>query len=105
MPKFLITYHGSQGPPPDPEARKQIEAAFMAWAQSVGSALADPGAPLANFKTVSSSGVVDGQAGGVFGGYTILDTPDVDAAVKLCETHPFVKRGGQLQVSQSVGLD
>lgn len=104
MPKFLITYHGSDGPPPDPEARKQIEAAFMAWAQSVGSALADPGAPLTNFKTVSSSGVVDGQAGGVFGGYTILEAADVDAAVKLCETHPYVKRGGELQVSQSVGL-
>lgn len=104
MPKFLITYHGSEGPPPDPEVRKQIEAAFMAWAQSVGSALADPGAPLGNFKTVSSSGVVDGQAGGSFGGYTILDAPDEDAAIKLCETHPYVTRGGKLQVSQSVAF-
>ena len=58
-----------------------------------------------NFKTVSAAGIADGQVGGVFGGYTILDAPDVDAAVKLVENHPYVKRGGSLQVSQSVGLD
>jgi hypothetical protein len=105
MPKFLITYHGGSGVPASPEARQQIEAAFIAWAQSVGSAMVDPGSPLANFRTVSSSGVTDGQASGAIGGYTIVDAADVDGAVKLCETHPFVQRGGALQVSQSIGLD
>jgi hypothetical protein len=44
VPKFLVTYHGADAPAPE-EAR-QAMAAFMAWAASVGEALADPGAPL-----------------------------------------------------------
>ena len=97
MPKFLVTYHGAGAPGPD-EA-KEAMAAFMAWAQSAGDALVDPGAPLGPAKTVSADGVADGTAEGPARGYSILEAAGLDGAVNLVKDHPFVRRGGSLQVS------
>jgi hypothetical protein len=104
MPKFLVTYHGGDGMPSSPEARQQVMAAFSAWAASVGDAMVDPGAPLIAMKTVSDGSVNDGPATGPVGGYTLLKANDLDAAVKLVESHPFVRRGGSLQVSEAAVL-
>lgn len=100
VPKFLVTYHGAGAP--SPEEAQQAMAAFMAWAQSAGSALIDPGAPLGPRKTVSASSVTDGAAEGPAGGYSILEAADLDSAVGLVRAHPFVSRGGSLEVSQAV---
>lgn len=97
MPKFLITYHGAGVPAP--EEAQQAMAAFMAWASSAGEALADPGAPLGPAKTVSAGSVADGAADGPVNGYSILQAADLDCAVDLVKNHPFVSRGGSLQVS------
>lgn len=97
MPKFLVTYHGAGAPAPD-EAREAM-AAFMAWASSAGQALIDPGAPLGPARTVRSGSVADGPADGPANGYSILEAADLDSAVELVKTHPFVGRGGSLQVS------
>jgi len=97
MPKFLVTYHGPGAP--RPEEAKEAMAAFMAWAQSAGDALVDPGTPLGPAKTVSAGGVADGAADGPAGGYSILEAADLDSAVNLVKDHPFVRRGGSLQVS------
>jgi hypothetical protein len=104
MPTYLVTYHGSGGPPPTPEGQQQAMAAFGAWIASVGDAMVDPGAPLAASRAVSSSGSGDGPAAGPIAGYTVLRAPDLDGAVRLVENHPFISRGGTLQVSEAVDL-
>lgn len=96
MPKFLITYHGGS---PAPEEAQEAMAAFMAWASSAGEALTDPGAPLGPAKTVTASSISDGPADGPANGYSILQAADLDSAVDLVRTHPFISRGGALQVS------
>jgi hypothetical protein len=55
MPTYLITYHGGPGMPTDPEAAKQMLAAFQGSVAEVGAAMRDPGA-----KTVSADSVVEG---------------------------------------------
>ena len=97
MPKFLVTYHGAGDP--SPEEAQEAMAAFMAWASSAGEALVDPGAPLGAAKTVSAVSVSDGPADGPAKGYSILQAADLDSAVALVKDHPFVSRGGSLQVS------
>jgi hypothetical protein len=97
--KYLVTYHGA-GMPPDPAAAEQARQAFMAWAASLGPALVDPGAPLARSRTVSPDGVTEGQAAAALGGYSIIEAADLDAAVQLVRGHPYVARGGSLQVSE-----
>src|SRR5215472_2714849 len=102
MPKFLVTYHGGGGPPASPEAREQMMAAFQAWAASVGGNMVDPGAPLGPSKVVTSDGVADGAVSGGIGGYTVIAAESLDDAVGLVKSHPFVARGGALQVSEAV---
>ena len=97
MPKFLVTYHGGGAPTPD--QAQEAMAAFMAWAGSVGDALVDPGAPLGPTKTISADSVSDGPAAGPANGYSILQAPDLESAADLVKGHPFVARGGSLQVS------
>jgi hypothetical protein len=102
MPTYLVTYHGGGGPPTSPEAQAQMMAAFQAWAASVGDNMIDPGAPLGPSKVVTSDGVTDGAATGKLGGYTLITAGSLDAAVKAVQDHPFVGRGGALQVSEAV---
>jgi hypothetical protein len=104
MPTYLVTYHGGGAPPPTPEGQQQAMAAFGQWLASVGNAIVDPGAPLAASKSVSSSGSGDGPTSGPIAGYTLLRAADLDAAVQLVTNHPFVARGGTLQVSEAVDL-
>jgi hypothetical protein len=104
MPTYLITYHGSGGMPSDPESQQQAIAAFGAWVGSAGDAIVDPGAPLAATKSVSSNGTEDGAASCEIGGYTLLRAPNIDAAVQLLTNHPFISRGGTLQVNEAVDL-
>jgi hypothetical protein len=102
MATFLITYHGGGGMPESAEAREQMMAAFQAWAASVGNAMIDPGSPLGPRRTVTSNGVSDAPADSTLGGYTLLSANSLDDAVKAVMDHPFVGRGGTLQVSQAV---
>jgi len=104
MPKYLVTYHGGEGMPTDPAVAQQMMQAFQAWAAGAGSALVDPGAPLADAKTVTSDGTKDGQSVAQVGGYSLLQADDLATAAKLVESHPFVARGGTLQVTEAVDL-
>lgn len=99
MPRFLVTYHGSNMPH-DPESMAKARDAFMHWAQKTGRALTDPGAPIAGARTVSSGGTKEGVASGPFNGWSVVEAEDLDAAVKLLADHPFIGRGGVLQVSE-----
>jgi hypothetical protein len=101
MTRYVVTYHGG-GMPTDDKGRQEAMAAFATWVQQTGKALIDPGAPLGPAKTVSSSSVKDGPASGPFGGYSVIEAEDIDAAVNLVAKHPFVERGGSLQISPSV---
>lgn len=104
MPTYLVTYHGGPGMPSDPAAAQQMLAAFQAWIAEVGSAMRDPGAPLGTAQTVAGDTVVDGQAEAAIGGYTLLDAGSLGEAVGLVRSHPFLTRGGSLQVSEAVSV-
>ena len=98
LSKFLITYHGAGHP--DPTEMEAARKEFMAWLDSVGPAVTDPGAPV-------------GYAGQVFAGdpekiadiigYSIIEADSAEAVKALLATHPFVTRGGTLQVNQAMG--
>jgi len=100
MTKYLVTYHGSAAPS-DPAMMDQVKAAFGQWLQEAGSAVVDPGAPVRMVKQVAkgtSSEVVD------IGGYSIIEAPSLEEAERILQSHPFVGRGGTLQVNELVVL-
>lgn len=104
MPTYLITYHGGPGMPSDPAAAEQMVAAFQAWVAEVGTAMRDPGAPLGAAKTVSADSEADGQTEAAIGGYTIVEAEGLGEAVGLVRSHPFLSRGGSLQVSEALSV-
>jgi hypothetical protein len=102
MPAFLITYHGAAPMPPSEEAREQMMSAFMAWAGSVGDNMMDPGSPLGQSRVVTAAGETDGKATGEVSGYTVIKADSMEDAVKAVRSHPFLGRGGTLQVAEAV---
>jgi hypothetical protein len=102
MKKYLVTYHGAPMPPnPDPEMMKQMKAAFGAWLAEAGAAVADPGAPIHTVAQVAK-GAPGAQV--EVGGYSILQGESLDAVKAILAKHPFVARGGTLQVSEIMSV-
>ena len=96
MSKYLITYHNS-AMPNDPAVLEQAKIAFGKWLQQAGKAVIDPGAP-----THMTSQVASGNPSSAveIGGYSIIEAADENEAAKILQTHPFVSRGGTLQVNK-----
>ena len=99
MAKYLVTYHGSGAPPSDPGMQAQAQAAFGQWLQEAGSAVVDPGAPVHLVKQIASGTPSDAVD---IGGYSIIEAPSLAAAERILQSHPFVGRGGTLQVNEVV---
>ncbi len=97
MARYLITYHGGPGMPQDPAAAGQARQAFVAWAQKTGAALIDPGSPIAGTRTVG------GPAEGPVLGWSVIEADSPDDVAALLNDHPFVGRGGSLQINEPAG--
>jgi hypothetical protein len=100
MAKYLVTYHGS-GMPADPALMEQAKAAFMQWVQASGSAVVDPGAPVHMVGQVAHDTPTDAVE---IGGYSIIEVPSLDDAKAILESHPYVGRGGTLQLNEVLGV-
>ncbi|HJX07550.1 MAG TPA: hypothetical protein VJ736_05705 [Actinomycetota bacterium] len=96
MSRFLITYHGS-GMPDDPAMMEQAKAAFGSWVAGAGDAIVDPGAPVQMVTQVAADSAMDAVQ---IGGYSIIQADSADDATSVLSSHPYVARGGTLQVNQ-----
>ena len=96
MARYLITYQGM--PHVDPAQMEQAREAFGAWLREAGDAVVDPGAPTNAVAHVANGVPVTLE----LGGYSIIEAPSEADVVELLATHPFVARGGTLQVNAPV---
>jgi len=101
MARFLVTYYAGDMPQ-DPESIAQARRAFSQWAARAGAALADVGAPVRSTTTISGDGIHNGPPAGPFMGWSVIEAEDGPAAVRLMQDHPFVSRGGILQLSEPI---
>jgi hypothetical protein len=83
--------------PTDPAAMEQAKAAFGKWVSEAGDALLDPGAPVRMVAQVWDSSATEASE---IGGYSIIQADSQDEAVAVLRSHPYVARGGTLQVNQ-----
>ncbi|GAB5402705.1 MAG: YciI family protein [Aureliella sp.] len=113
MAKFLFVYRSSaeaeMGEAPSPEQMQQIMTAWHGWFEKVGDALVDGGdGLLPTGKQVKSGGIVtDGpfiEAKEMVGGYSIVETDDIDGAVELSKSCPIFDGGGWVEVRQLAEL-
>jgi hypothetical protein len=98
MGKYVLVYQG--GAMAETEAAQQ--AAMAAWGarfQSLGAAIVDGGAPFGASGAVGGGGAQTGLTG-----YSILDAPDLGAAVRLAEGCPIVADGGRVEVYETIDV-
>ncbi len=68
-------------------------AKFEAWVGDLGDAVVNPGHPLGQSKTVSSSGVsADGGSNSLVG-FSIVKVNSMDAALEMAKGHPHLEIG------------
>jgi hypothetical protein len=88
----------------DPELGQAVYKKVYEWFQENGDKFADPGAELLGIETATTIKhgdegpvVVDGpfnEAKEVVGGFSVIDVPDMDAAVALVKTWPHLELPG-----------
>lgn len=92
--RFLIIYHApmdamAQTANVSPEQQEAGMALWKAWAERVGSKLADLGAPLINGKRLTAGGSST-QSTREVAGYSLLDAEDWDEVMDLLNGHPHL---------------
>jgi len=98
--KYLVTYYGG-GMPADPAQAEQAKAAFAEWLTKTGNAVIDPGAPLRPATQVSNGAPAPQVA---IGGYSVIEAASNEQAAEILRSHPFVARGGTLQVDEAMAV-
>lgn len=100
MSKFLVLYRSKQSPAElfasiSPEQQQALGKAWLAWDDSAGKALLDPGNP--------TQMISDPKAGGDYiAGYGIIEAKDPDAVNDLLtkHPHPHLAHGGTVGIYQ-----
>lgn len=100
MPKYLYVYHGSPSTPPSEAEMAEIMKAWTAWFGKLGKAVVDGGNPTGEARTVSAKGVVNGGGANPASGYSLIEAPNLDAAVEMAKGCPMVPAGGQVEVCE-----
>jgi hypothetical protein len=101
MAKYLLAYHGG-GMPETPEEGERIMAAWTKWMGELGPALADGGNPIGLIRTVASDGrVSDGGGGNPVTGYSVIEAPSLEAAVRMARNCPIMASGGSVEVGET----
>ncbi len=92
MPEYIIAYHGGKEPESPEEGAKGMEK-WQAWMGGLGEAIVNPGTPMGSNKTVTSDGVSDEDGPNRLTGYTIVKADNIDAALEMAKTCPFLEMG------------
>jgi hypothetical protein len=101
MAKYLLSYHGG-GMPDSEEEGAKIMAAWGAWMEQLGPALADAGAPTGSTATIAADGsTTDGGGANPVTGYSLITADSLDAAIELAKGCPILLSGGSIEVGET----
>ena len=104
MAKFVLVYHGG-GMAETEAAQAEAMAAWGAWMEVLGSALADGGNPAGATKTIAADGSVsDGGGLNPVTGYSIITAGSLDDAVTLAKDNPIFASGGSIEVVEAIEM-
>ncbi len=99
MPKYIIAYRGGKKPSTKEEGKIHI-AKWQKWFANIGKNIVSPPAPLGKSKIVNSSGVFDADKNAM-NGYLIVKADDMDAALEIAKSDPFLEmEGAIIEVAQ-----
>ncbi len=99
---FLFAYHGGEIPESSEEGAKHM-AKLEAWVGGLGGAVVNPGHPLGESKTVSSSGVSDDGGSNPLVGFSVVKAASMDAALEMAKGYPHLEIG-TVEVVEMMGM-
>src|SRR5689334_3333527 len=97
MAKYLFSYHGGRMAETD-EAREAAMAAWGAWFGKLGSAVVDPGNPIANSRTLG------GDGGNQVTGYSLIEADSLDDAAAKADGCPVLANGGSVEIGETIEI-
>lgn len=103
MPNFMIAYHGGNQPKSKEDGAVHMEK-WKNWIKGLGDAVVNPGTPLPVSKIVTSSEVKDESDPNAMKGFAVIRAENMDAAIKIAQTDPFLLMGGTILVSQMMEM-
>jgi hypothetical protein len=101
MPKFILAFRG--GMPKSPDEGQKMMASWNAWIAEMGPALVDRGAGFGKSRFLVAPGK-EGPAGDALSGYSIIEAPDMDAALKAASRNPIFSLGGTIEVAPCMSM-
>lgn len=105
MAKYVFGYHGGTGMAESPAEQEKQMAAWGAWFAELGDAVADPGNPFGQTRTLAADGSVsDGGGANPLGGYSIVKATDIDSALQLAKGCPLLTEGGSVEVCEAIDM-
>ena len=103
MPQYVMTYLGGNHPS-TPEEGQQHFAKYMEWLSLLGDAAVSPMNPLKDTCTVAPDGSVSDGGATTMSGYTIVKADNMEAALVMAKSCPFLDIEGSLEVSELVEM-
>lgn len=104
MAKYLFVYHGGKKVSDPVEAKKAMDA-WGQWFGSMGTSVIDGGNPVGKSSTVKADGSVvsDGGANPA-SGYSLIEAPSLDEALKKAKACPLLIHGGSVEIAEAMDM-
>ena len=100
MSDFVLLYRGGSMPDTE-EAQKQAMDAWGVWFSGLGSAVKDPGNPMAAVRSIAADGAVSDGGDTSITGYTVLTADSIDHALSLAKGCPVLQGGASISIYEA----
>ena len=97
MAEFMIGYFGGNRPASPEEGQAQRQK-WMAWIESLGDKVVNPGQPLMNTEQIGPGVDV------AMTGFAVVRADSIEEARKIANADPFLAMGGTIQLSEMMKM-
>ena len=103
MAQYLFVYHGGSMPESEAEVAN-VMAQWQAWLGGLGDAVVNPGNPVGQSYTVTTSGVEDNGGANPASGFSIVKAASLDDALAMAKGCPHLLAQGSVEVAEVIEL-
>lgn len=103
MPQYLFVYLGGEYPTNPEEGQKHFEK-YQQWLISLGDAVLSPAIPCKDTHTVQADGSASAGSISAMSGMSVIQADNMEAALAIAKSCPFLELGGALEVSELLQL-
>jgi len=99
----MIAYYGGSEPGSKEEGRARMER-WKSWIEGLGKSVINPGTPLPVSRIITPTGVEDDNDSNSMNGFAVIEAENIDDAVEIAKSDPFLDMGGKIRVSQMMEM-